>query len=287
MPLSPLYNTFRRKLEDSLPLFDGPAPSTAVDPKVKAALEVLWAEAKANDCDKKGNRDKKLPTGQGTGVVHDAGQPRALVDQVDNALVVLVRTAIEEFGSIPRDAYRGVFNLPLARVIYDRLTRGITYKGLKKLAGRFIATHELGSSVDHLLVMYPSDTPTLDRDGWELDFKSVRIARAAAEEMRLKDDGHLWETYDFLRRHPETAALARRISGMIDHPALGSGPAPQTIVLSGGDPPTSFTPMDPVPPPRSTHATRRSKREHRNRQSLGESLLHPLPGRQSYPLHFP
>jgi len=115
---------FRERLQQYLPLPDGPTLPITDHEEIDAALEVLQiererekaAEVEEKDCDSVGRGSLgSSAADQDENMVDETDQPQTPVDKVDNALKILVRNAIEEFGPIPRDVYQGVLDLPRAK----------------------------------------------------------------------------------------------------------------------------------------------------------------------------
>lgn len=120
---------------------------------------------------------------------------------------------------------------------------------LRTLVTGFFARSELENLLREAVVVFPSDRPpsTGNGDTWEIDFKSIRIARGVVGSMLLGKGEDLRETFDFLRILPGCFRLARWIFQAIAHRTLCSGFAPRpTTMLSMGNPPT-FS-MDPSLP---------------------------------------
>ena len=69
--------------------------------------------------------------------VNNAGQLRDPVYEVDNALIILVRNAIEEFGFAPRDVYDGVLRLPSTRKQHTVAVENLSSSDLKTLVETF------------------------------------------------------------------------------------------------------------------------------------------------------
>ena len=118
------YKYFRSRLEQLLPLPDvSTLPTTDDKAKlptpgklaVNTALKILQT---AREVEKDEDRGE---VGDGLGVSaadrDKASQPQTPMDNVDNALKILVHNAIEEFGFVPRDVYSSVLR---ARDTKDR-----------------------------------------------------------------------------------------------------------------------------------------------------------------------
>ena len=140
-------------------------------------------------------------------MVDETDQLRAPVDEVDNALKILVRNATEEFCFAPRDVYDGVLDLPMMRLQHTASVRIFSYSKLKAIVEMFSMKHELDDPLSRVVVVYPLPC-IFDLDGWGMDFKSIRIAREMMEQMGLEDDRHLREAFDFLYRDPDGSSFA-------------------------------------------------------------------------------
>ena len=198
----------------------------------------------SGDC----NQIKTLVVGQDANVADEAGQLPAPVDQVRNALKILVRNAIEEFGFIPRDVYNGVLDLPRTRERHHRAVRRLDYSKLESLVGTLIADCVLDQFSRHVVVMFPSDESLPGYVRWGVDFKSIRIARTAVESMQLKENKRLQKIYNSVHWFGSAAStLAGWIFQAMAHRILSSAstPKPVPMVTNEGNPPAFSTPTDP------------------------------------------
>ena len=216
--LHPDFYDFRRSLQQHLPLLDGPTLTTTGDETVDAALEVLRIEREREKApevkeeDRNGvggdilwpsaaNQDEDM-------VVDETDQPQTPVDEVDNALKILVRNAIEEFGPIPRDAYKGVLNLPEAKNQHAIATMNLDFFKLTTSVKEFSERRGMSSTTSlHVIAVFPIDhIRRFDR--WGVKFKSTRIAKRMGELIRLEEDRDLRRSWDLLRKVPEGPTLA-------------------------------------------------------------------------------
>jgi len=239
--LQPEYNGFRSRLEQFLPLLNRSTLPITDDEAIDTVLEVLQAEV-----EKHKDRDEDT--------VDEAGQPQAPMDNVDNALKILVHNAAEEFGFIPRDVYDGVLKLHHTRDPHAVALKDLNYTELQG----FVQTFWMSRGPEFpegVVVVFPRPPTYLDRfDGWAIDFKSIRIARKMVELMRLQEEERLREMYEDFYRDTDSFALAGWVFEAIVHrmfsDGLKSGPAPRTapMVPNGCDPlvfstdPSSSTP---------------------------------------------
>lgn len=137
-------------------------------------------------------------------------------EPVDNALAILVRNAIYEFGQIPRDVYAGVYKLDMVREEHNGSMRQFQPTELLEIVRIFSWDCELPDIARQMVVVYPSVTRP-DGDRWGIDFKSVRIAEKAVEVMRSKKDTSLWGLYNSLRAYPQGFTLAGWVFKAIAH----------------------------------------------------------------------
>ena len=266
--LLPEYNGFQARLGRSLPLPDGPTLPTSGDEVIDAVLKVLQMERERRKADVRqtGEEDcNKMDDSIGASAADkDEDMVDTPVDEVGNALRILVHNATEEFGFAPRDVYNGVLNLPTTRVQHATAVRNLDCSTLKTLVKTFCAKRELDDFSSRVVVVYPVPfVASLDK--WAIDFKSTRIGREVMERMWLKEDPHLWEMYDFLRhKSPECSALAGRVFKAMVHHAFSDGwrsggPQPQsipTLVSDSCDPfedPCLPLPLSLVPKGESQH----------------------------------
>ena len=186
-------------------------------------------------------------------MVDETDQPHAPVDEVDNALKILVRNATEEFGFAPRDVYDGVLDLPMMRLQHTASVRIFSYSKLKAIVEMFPMKHELDDPSSRMVVVYPLRRLP-EQDGWGMDFKSIHIGRKIMEQMRLEYDRHLQEAFDFLHKYPGGSnfsgwyfeAIADR---MLSGGWRSDGPPPQPIPMVSDClvPPTFSTDPDSSP----------------------------------------
>ena len=143
--LQPEYTDFRSRLETLL-LIGGSTLPTTDEEAIDAALEVLRmerekekvVEAEENkDRDEMGDDISASATDQDEDMVDEAGQPRAPMDNVDNAFKILVHNATEEFGFAPRDVYNGVFRLPRTREDHATVLENFDCAELRKIVETF------------------------------------------------------------------------------------------------------------------------------------------------------
>jgi len=177
-------------------------------------------------------------------MVDETDQPQTPVDTVDNALKILVRNATEEFGFIPRDVYKGVFDLPAVKEEHTIAMRSLDCSKLITIVREFSTSRGMSSTIaNRVIVVFPIDyVPSLDR--WKINFKSARIARKVVELMRSEEDRHLGRAYDLLHRNQEGSALAGCIFEAIVHRKFSgssedeSRPQPIPMRCDKCDPPT-------------------------------------------------
>ena len=251
--LHPDFYDFRRSLQQHLPLLDGPTLTTTGDETVDAALEVLRIEREREKApevkeeDRNGvggdilwpsaaNQDEDM-------VVDETDQPQTPVDEVDKALKILMRNATEEFGFIPRDAYKGVLNLPAAKNQHAIATMNLDFFKLMTTVKEFSERRGMSSTTSHhVIVVFPTkNAPTFDH--WGIEFKSTRIAKRMGELMRLEEDRKLRMMCDLLRKVTEGSTFAGWIFETIVHRKFTGGwkdesrQQPIPMKSDGGDPP--------------------------------------------------
>ena len=219
----PNYDTFRTQLKKSLSLLHTSKSPTTGNKKIDAALEVLQTEGEkevedhdetddnvegsASSQDEMEDEMEGSASDRDENMVDETDQPHAPVDDVDNALKILVRNATEEFGFAPRDVYKGVFNLPRTMFQHTDAVENFNYSTLKALVQNFSKTSALDGSSHRVVAVYPFRYLT-DQDGWTMDFKSIRIRGKVMERVRLGEDAHIRETFDFLYKIPVGSAFA-------------------------------------------------------------------------------
>ena len=176
----------------------------------------------ASGQDETDDNDGGLASGQDENMVDETYQPHTPVDEVDNALKILVRNATEEFGFAPRDVYNGVLDLPFARSEHTASVRNFSYSKLKSIVETFSMKHELDNFSSRVVAVYPLSFLPND-DMWGIDFKSIRIAREMMGKMRLEDDRHLREAFNFLYKKPHGSNFAGWYFEAIADRMLSSG----------------------------------------------------------------
>ena len=203
--LAPEYDGFRSKLERWLPLPDGPTLPTTGDGAIDAVLKVLHTErerkkadeeqAGEEDCDEMDNSIGASATDKDEDMMDEPGQPQTPVDEVDNALKILVRSTTEEFGFAPRDVYDGVFNLPKTEGRHATVIAELNYLKLKALVDTFSNGPQLSGSSHRVVAVSPLHF-SVDYHTWEVTFKSNRIAKRVVERMEFKEVKDLQELYN-------------------------------------------------------------------------------------------
>ena len=181
---------------------------------------------------------------------------RATKEEVDNAFEILVRNATEEFGFAPRDVYKGIFHLRKKKLDHAAAANALNHSDLVTIVREFSMDMRLGGFSDRVVTVRPRPGGGDDYSVWEMDFKSIRIAREVAVSMRLGEDKYLWETYDILRVSPECSPLAGWVFEAIVHRVLsggqldGSAPHHIPMVCNKEEPPLFST--DPSSTPDSS-----------------------------------
>jgi len=180
--------------------------------------------------------------------VDGEAQPLPPLGPIDVVFMVLVHNAIEEFGYAPRDVYNGIFDLPGVKVRHDNQVRDLEYNDLVNLCETFTKRYLLDELSHHVVAVHPIEH-TFRLDGWRIDFKSARIARAMVELMVELEHRHLRHTYQLLRNFGP--GLAGTLFESIAHRVLAGNDTPQSIAMDsdGGTPPTFFARPFPAPPP--------------------------------------
>jgi len=149
--LSPNYDTLRGILEEHLSQPDGLTAPYTGDPKVDAILEILHREmgrknlvAAAATAVEEAAALEVCPGGLGddTAVDQDQAPPPVPKVKMDRVLEILVRTATEEFGFIPRDVYRGILDLPEMRRRHAGAVDELNCSDLRKLVRMFTSEKE-------------------------------------------------------------------------------------------------------------------------------------------------
>jgi len=253
--LQPKYNGFREKLGKLLPLPNWQALPPTSNENIDAVLEVLQMERK---------RVEVMEAGE-----EGYNWPQASVDNVDDALKILVCNATEEFGFVPRDVYEGVLDLPTTRSTHAAAVKKLNYTKLNILAEIFSNNPQLEIFSHRVVAIHPVQCAGR-HDGWTITFKSKRIAREVVELMRLEEDKYLRKTYDLFRKIPESSTLAGWVFEAIVHRMLSDGrelegptlrpirmdrdesdPPTFSIEPSSSPPSTPDASLSSLPPPRA------------------------------------
>ena len=240
------YDVFRSELEQCLPLLEEPTLPTTDDSRNNAVLKVLQTEREKEKVQEEDDGDEiggAAAADLDVVMASTAGQPQGPVYQVDDALMILVCNAVEEFGFAPRDVYDGVLNLPNIRGRHARVMQNLNYSDLRTIVAAFSKSRALSEVSHHIVSVHP--LPCLrDLDDWVIDFKSVSIGRKVVELMRLEEDKELQHMSDFLHKISEGSTLAgwvfearvhRMLSG--DWESNRTKPQPIRMVSNHLDPP--------------------------------------------------
>ena len=269
LSLRPEYDGFLASLEGQL---DQPTVTATGSRQIDAALKVLQREREGEgenavemlaeaeeeeDCDEMGDDIKASVTDQDENMA-EAGQPQAPVGdgKIDKALYdalkTLVHNATQEFGFAPRNVYSGVFDLPGTMAHHDEGMKRLRYSELVSVVTTFSKTRELHEfpHLDLVVVVWPHKNPDDEqRDRWDIDFKSTRIAEKVMKATVSEEEGRIREIFDLLREIPESSTLAGRFFEVIVHRIFAHGwqsdaksvPQPTCMVSNEDDPPTFST----------------------------------------------
>jgi len=232
---------------------------TTDDQEIGAALEVLQTERKRKEAMKAEENRDEMDNDAGASatdqdeIMNEAGQSQASVDNaaMDNALGILVRNAIDEFGFAPRDVYNGVLHLDQTRKLHDTAVKKLDYSKLKSLVETFSDKCQLDDFSNRVVAVYPTQT-SLNHDIWTISSKSNQIGKQVVELIRLEEDKHVRETYGLLHKIPESSSMAGCIFEAIVHRMFSNGwrsadgPIPQPIRMASDDcnPPTFSSTSD-------------------------------------------
>ena len=242
--LHPRYGSFLDALK--------PPPSSPQPPPIgfewaidgaRKLLQEAREEEENEDCDETGDGSRTL----------------APMDDMENALKILVCNAVEEFGFIPRDVYNGILGVDNLKRQHSNVVNSLDYDQLKHIVTSFSTEGGLGYQYSHrVVVVFP--LPPGDRigsDDWVIDFKSIRIARQVMELMCLREGERIREMYWFFQGHQQSSTLAGWFFEAIIHRLFSSswksGTAPQPIPMDRKGP--SDSPLFSTDPPSSAPDT--------------------------------
>jgi len=189
----------------------------------------------------------------------EAGQSQVPTEIVGNALNILVQNATEEFGFIPRAVYSGILQARDTMDQHANAVKQLTYTGLQDIVSSFSVNRGLDSEISHRVVtVFPQpSTDLLSSDRWEIDFKSVRIARKVMDSMEKHENERLRELYSFFHGFPESSNLAGWFFEVMVHRLFSGGwepgPVPQPIHMDSKV--ASSPPIFSTDPPSSTNTT--------------------------------
>ena len=231
-------------------------------PGEKAAINALKILQMAREAEKNEDEDRGK-----------AGQPQAPVDIMDNALNILVHNATEEFGFIPRVVYSGILNARDTMDQHANAVKQLTYTELQNIVSSFSVNRGLTSDISHrVVVVFPQpSTDLFSSDRWEIDFKSIRIARKVMDSMEVHENERLRELYSFFHSFLESSNLAGWFFEVMVHRLFSGswepGPVPQPIHMDSQvstgppifstDPPSSTNNTSLSPPYACTRTVRR------------------------------
>jgi len=133
-----------------------------------------------------------------------------------------MNNAIKEFGFDPRDVYAGVFNLPATKDKHKIAIDKMSYADLTSLAAKFSKSFELDSASHQVIAVDPAPF-LLDRDKWNIGFKSDRIAETAKEAWRNEKLTYLRTIFDDFRQNPESSSLAGCVFESMGHRMFSKG----------------------------------------------------------------
>jgi len=242
--LNPRYGGFLDALKPSL---SSPQPppidfERAID-GARKVLQQAREEEENEDCDETGDGSRTL----------------APMDDMENALKILVRDAAEEFGFIPRDVYNGILGVHDLKRQHSNVVNSFDYDQLKHVVTSFSKEGGLGYQYSHhVVVVFPLPPENqISSDSWAIDFKSIRIARKVMELMCLQEGERIREMYRFFHGHQQSSTLARWFFEAIVHRLFSSGwksgTTPQPTHMDSKGP--SDSPLFSTDPPSSTPDT--------------------------------
>ena len=224
--LVPEYDDFRSGLEGCLRTL-----KRSANPDINATLKVLKAEAREMVAAK-------------IGTSYD----------VEKALEILVRNAIEEVGFAPRDVYNCVFLLAATKHEHACAVNELTYPAFQRTAWALVEDGGLPQESHLVVAVWPRELG-VHHVTWSIGFKSNRIAKMVAIAMRLAEGTYLQQTYDLLHRIPATSAMAGQFFEAYAHrmfstPYKASRPAPQPVLMTSdnNNPPTFSSDRSLSPP---------------------------------------
>ena len=179
-------------------------------------------------------------TDQDENAVDWAGQFRTL--DSDEALKILVRNAIQEFGFAPRDVYDAIFH-PLETGMKHLDSLKQIDQSMLKTIELFNSQLSLSQVSDRVVAVYPKPTipepPLLDE--WSIEFKSPRIRDKAMEIGLFRNFYNLRDIYDLFHGVPTASVVAGFAFEMMVHHSFVFGfeqgkPLPQPIPMTSKGP---------------------------------------------------
>ena len=230
-----------------------PSPSSPKPPPIGLRWAVNGARKVLREAREEEENEECDETGDGSRTL-------APMDGMENALKILVRDAVEEFGFIPRDVYNGIFGAHDLKTQHSNVANDLDYDQLKHIVTSFCNNRGLGFQYSHRVVVVfplPPEVDQIGSDSWAIDFKSIRIARKVMELMCLREHERIREMYWFFHGHQQSSTLAGWFFEEIVHRLFSSGwksgTAPQSTHMGNRGPPDS--PLFSTDPPSSTSDT--------------------------------
>jgi hypothetical protein len=193
----------------------------------------------------------------------------------EDALRVLVRQSIEQFGYAPRDVHNGVF-IPLEWTCkHLSAVEDLNYTELRRLT-RLADKQFTFEGFSHRVIVVDPIPFTNSQDLWRINFKSVWIAKIVVESMGTEEDRHLRETCDLLHSIPAAASMAGWYFESFVHRILThgwDGPALQPIRMAPHKSNSRTFVADSPSPPDTFHDPVRSVARTTKRVVLDAKIL--------------
>ena len=164
------------------------------DADLDAALEVLRPKKKEEDADE----DKMN--------IDEGGDQNAALDR---AIDILLENAIDEFGFAPRDVYSGIFKLMDRKLDHEKALETLDFLTLQNLVRGFIGKTALHGASNKVVAVYPKlKSPSLGRESWVIDLKSIRIREHAKYLLPMAEFQHLRNMFALFRKGVISASFA-------------------------------------------------------------------------------
>jgi len=166
----------------------------------------------------------------------------------ENALLWLLKMAIEHFGFVPRDAYAAVFDFRTVKKLHEDAF-GVGFEKLENIIATLTDQNYAEKSSHRIICIHPAKEDDVGRS--QLKWKSRWVAMRIAERLQETEDTVIRQKISYFRELPQTRGLAGLYFEIFAHRSFVrsvDGEWPLTDMDSNNVEPPTFTenPSSPI-----------------------------------------